>query len=167
MLTAPNNASSPLSPDDARRRFLRQGAGLALGLLAIPAQACEFATGTLTIHHPWTRAVGKDADHAVVITRFTEVLGSDTLVGVETPVAAGAVLVTPEGTGPVQLEIPQGQSIELSEAGTHIRLIGLKQPLLLGRSFPMTMEFARSGRIQTQLNVDYGGISLPRRRPAA
>jgi len=153
--------------DDTRRRFLRDVSALALGALTGPAFACEFATGTLTIHHPWTRAVGKDADHAVVITRFDEVLGSDMLVGVETPVASQAVLVTPEGTGPLRLEIPQGKTIELSETGTHIRLLGLTQPLLLGRSFPMTMVFSKSGPIQTQLNVDYGGISLPRRKPAA
>ncbi len=51
--------------------------------------------------------------------------------------------------------IHEGQTTVLSEAGMHLRLVGLKFPLLVGREYPMTLVFAKAGPIKARLSVDY------------
>ena len=55
----------------------------------------------------------------------------------------------------IDLEIPQGSEIALSEGGTYVRLTGLRQALGVGRSFPLTLVFAVGGELPAQLNIDY------------
>jgi len=140
-----------------RRRGLVQ-AGLALGsaLLWRPGQACEYFGTTLRVTHPWTRATADMADEAVLCMRFDEVSRSDRLIGVQTPVATGAVMGGVPAGGAVDLAIPAGRETVLSEAGTHIRLVGLKFPLEVARTYPLQLVFEHGGVIEATLNVDYG-----------
>jgi len=157
--------SKPASAPDtaARRQFLRAASALPLLGLSARASACEYITPTLRITHPWTRATGQDSTHAVLITQFDEVVEDDRLIGIETPVAKGAVLVTPEGVGPLDLLIPQGGNVALDEQGVHIRLLELAHPLQVGRSYPLTMIFERGGANLASLNVDYGPVNFSTR----
>lgn len=140
-----------------RRRSVVQ-AGLALGstLLWRPGQACEYFGTTLRVTHPWTRATADTADGAVLCMRFDEVSQTDRLIAVHTPVAAGAVMGGAGAGGPVDLAIPAGRETVLSEAGTHIRLVGLKFPLEVARTYPLQLVFEQGGVIDATLNVDYG-----------
>jgi len=147
----------------ARRRMLRAVGALPLLGLAKGATACEFFGATMRVYHPWTRAVSADAEHAIVIAKFDEVVENDRLIGIETTLARRAVLVTPEGTGPLSLDIPKGGIVELDEKGTHIRLLELNQALLVGRAYPMDLIFERGGVTQATLNVDYGAYTFSSR----
>ena len=94
--------------------------------------------------------------------KFDEVTVADRLIGVETPVAEGAELVG-AGTGAgVDLLIPEGQETLLSDDGTHVRLVGLKHPLFIGRSYPLQLSFEKGGMVNARLTVDYigGGMSF-------
>ncbi len=137
-----------------RRAVLHAGVALCASLVIPPVRACEYFTGTLRITHPWTRATGPDT-FAVVCMRFDEVTETDRLIGVETPVAAGAELVGERTGAGVNLLIPQGRETLLSEDGTHIRLLGLKHPLLIARSYPLKLVFEKGGIVGAILNVDY------------
>ena len=139
----------------ARRQLLR--AGLAAGtMLALPAaRACEFFAANLRITHPWTRASAPCATTAMVCMRFDEVTLSDRLIGVECPVAESAEMGGLPMGGPVSLLIPADQQITLSEAGLHIRLVGLRHELMVAREYPLTLVFERSGSVQATLSVDY------------
>ena len=139
----------------ARRQLLR--AGLAAGtMLALPAaRACEFFALNLRITHPWTRASAPGATTAMVCMRFDEVTLSDRLIGVASPVAESAEMGGLPVSGPVNLAIPADQLITLSEAGLHIRLIGLRHELMVAREYPLTLLFERSGTVQATLSVDY------------
>src|SRR5262245_53362972 len=100
-----------------RRAVLRVGLALCASLVIRPARACEYFTGTLRFTHPWTRASVPDATSAAVCMKFDEVSETDRLIGVETPVAAGAYLIREgENTG-VNLLIPAGRETLLSEDG--------------------------------------------------
>ncbi|MBC7730007.1 MAG: copper chaperone PCu(A)C [Microbacteriaceae bacterium] len=143
-----------------RRDVLRAAlaAGAALVLPAAPAGACEFFCPTLRITHPWTRASAPGATTAVVSMRFDEVTENDRLIRVETPVAAGAELVAEGADGParpVNLSIAAGQVLNFSETGIHIRLTGLRQPLEIARSYPLTLTFEKGGVVEADLSVDY------------
>ncbi len=154
-----------------RRDALRAGLALCASLALPSARACEFFTTRLRVWHPWTRASEPDASTAVVSMKFDEVSEADRLIGVETPVAEGAELVREGASGAVNLLIPKGRELLLAEDGTHIRLVGLKQPLLIARSYPLTLVFEKGGSLNATLNVDYmGGLpAFPSRllRPAA
>lgn len=138
-----------------RRDVLHAGIALCASLVAPSVKACEFFSPTLRVYHPWTRATSMDAKTAAICMKFDEVTKTDRLIGVVTPVAAGAELVA-QGRGPrVDLLIPEGRETLLTEEGTHIRLVGLEHPLLIGRSYPLKLVFEQGGVVDAQLNVDY------------
>ena len=138
-----------------RRTALR--AGLAFGAsLTIPsARACEFFTTTLRVTHPWTRASAENATSAVVCMRIDEVTQTDRLIGVETPVADGAELIDVAASRSLNLLIPQGQETILGETGLRLRLVRLKHPLLIARTYPMRLMFEKGGVLDAELNIDY------------
>lgn len=138
------------------RRFLLRGglAAVAAGALP-PARACEFFVPTLRIVHPWVRASAPDAIDAALVMVFDDVTRADRLVGVETPVASGAELSHAGEGDAFDLPIAAGRTLELSESGLHVRLTGLRRPLLVGRTHPLTLRFAEGGSIVASLSVDY------------
>jgi copper(I)-binding protein len=138
-----------------RRSAMRAGLVLALAPWASSSRACEFYAPNFTLIHPWTRASRPDATLAIVSMKFQNVTQADRLIGVQTLVAESAELAG-EGAGPqLDLPIPAGQDTELSEKGVHLRLLGLKLPLEVARSYPMTLVFANAGEVRATLNVDF------------
>jgi copper(I)-binding protein len=139
-----------------RRRLLQ--AGLALGVsFALPAaRGCEFFSNRMRILNPWTRASIDGATSAIICMKFDQVDRDDRLIGVETPVAAGAELVGPDhAVSRVDVPIPRGQLTELGETGTVLRLIGLKHPMEIGREYPLKLIFAQAGIVDADLDVFY------------
>lgn len=139
----------------SRRHLLR--AGLAVGAATVlrPAQACEFQAEMLRVIHPWTRATAADATTAVLCMKFDEVIASDRLIGASSPVASGAEMGGEERGRAVDVAVPEGSVTELHEDGVHLRLTGLRHALHAGRSYPLTLEFERSGTVLAQLSVDF------------
>lgn len=138
-----------------RRRLLAAGLAAAAALLAPRVRACEFFTPTLRVTHPWTRVTAADAPYAVICMKFDDVSSADRLIGVITPVASGAEIGSPDGVRGLDLALAPGQEMLLTETGTHVRLTGLRQPLELGRVYPMKLVFERSGVLNAQLSVDF------------
>lgn len=137
-----------------RRRFLRTGLGLGAALAVPAARACDFFTVNLRIDHVWTRATGDDRV-AVVCMTFDDVTLDDRLIGAQTPMAEGAEIGGPLARPTVDFFIPRGQTTVLAESASHLRLTGLKRPLELGRSYPLTLVFQRGGAVSADIDVDY------------
>ena len=76
------------------------------------------------------------------------------LVGVLTPVARGADIAGALARPNVDFEIPAGQETWLHEHGTWLRLTGLRNPLGIGRAYPLQLEFEHGGTVLAQLTVD-------------
>ncbi|MDP1902475.1 MAG: copper chaperone PCu(A)C [Rubrivivax sp.] len=147
-----------MNPLFQRRTVLHIGMALTASTLAPRARACEYFAPTLRVTHPWTRATAPGANHAVVCMKLDEVSQADRLIGVETLVAEGAELAGPGAgaAGPgLSLLIPAGSEIVMSEAGLHLRLLGLKHPLEVARSYPLLLRFEKGGVVDATLNVDY------------
>jgi copper(I)-binding protein len=138
-----------------RRGVLAGGIAGVLGAIMRPAVACEFDARYLRIVHPWTRAARVNDPFAVVCMKFEDVSATDRLIGVESPVATRAVLQRGDAQGPVDFLLTAGQSSALIEDGVHVRLLGLRQPLELGRVYPLTLRFEHSGVVQSELTVDF------------
>ena len=100
----------------------------------------------------------------VVYLTITNAGPSDTLTAVSTPVADTAQLHrTIDDNGVMKmravqsLPIGQGKSLTLAPGGYHIMLMGLKQALKQGDSFPVTLTLAKSGQITTTAMVEAAG----------
>lgn len=75
----------------------------------------------------------------------------DRLVGVASPAAAEARLVSPEAPdGP---PLPAGAVASLAEDGAHVWLGGVAGPLTDGRLIPVTLAFEHAGRVTAQARV--------------
>jgi copper(I)-binding protein len=147
--------SSPTLPPFGRRRLLRAGCALGAALVLPPARACEFFSTHLRILHPWSRATAEGDAFAVLCMRFAEVRLPDRLIRVETPVAAGAEMGGADTGRAIDFAIPAGRESELSETGTFIRLVGLKQPLELGRNYPLKLVFEHGGVVDADIDIDF------------
>ena len=156
-----------MEPRLIRRNVLRGSLALGVALLAPAARACEFFSPTMRILHPWTRASEPGASTAVVCMRFDEVSRDDRLIQVRTPVAAAAELggVALDGSGSrnnagtgLDFPIPAGRESTLSEGGRFVRLLGLRHPLEVGRSYPLTLIFEQGGVVDATLTVDFASF---------
>ncbi len=152
----PHAATVPPTPKrPPRRRFLCAAFASGLGMAAPGLQACEFQTGWLRVTHPWTRATADGADSAVLCMRIDEVAQDDRLIHAQSPVAAGAEMVTASGPQRIDLPLLAGSTLEMHEDGLHLRLTGLRHGLQAGREYPLTLEFERSGLLLARLSVDF------------
>lgn len=137
-----------------RRAVLRTSLGCAFALALPQARACDFYSTRLHVYRPWARASGPGADFALLFMQFDEVIRSDRLIGIETPIATGAQMVRAGVASTLDLLIPAGRTTVLHETGTHLRLTGLTQPLLLGREYPLKLIFD-SGVVSADIDVDF------------
>jgi copper(I)-binding protein len=148
-------------PPLGRRTLLRTGCALGAALVLPPARACEFFSTHLRVYRPRSRATVEGDAFAVLCMRFDEVRLADRLIRVETPVASGAEMSGPASGRRIDVVIPAGTETELTEAGTFIRLTGLKHPLEVGRSYPLRLEFRHGGVVDADIDVDYERLPDP------
>jgi copper(I)-binding protein len=134
-------------------------------LLALLPIAAFAQTNGITIENAWSRPAL--AGRAGVVYLTVKDSGQpDSLTGASSPVAARAELhesFTENGVskmrpaGPVQIE--PGKSVRLTPGGMHIMLMGLKEPLKAGETFPVTLTFAKAGEVTTNAKVEKPGAA--------
>jgi periplasmic copper chaperone A len=132
----------------------------ALGLALIASAQAQSNSG-IEISHPWARATaGSAANGAVYLKIINHGAGDDTLTAAATPAAAKAELhATINDNGVMkmrplaELPVKAGGSAEFKPGGMHIMLLGLKQPLKAGDSFPLTLTFKQAGAVETTVTV--------------
>jgi copper(I)-binding protein len=140
-----------------RRKILLAGAGFGTALMLPQARACEFFSTTLRVTHPWTRASKPGQTTAVVSMKIDEVLATDRLIAVETTVASGAVMVGGDGSGTSKLDFVfnPGTETEIGETGPQLKLVGLKFPLEIARTYDLRLIFEKGGVMNADLSIDY------------
>lgn len=129
--------------------------------------AASAQTGALEVKGAWARATpGKSQTGAAYLT--IESATPDRLTGMSTPVAGKAELheMTLQGSvmkmrSMAALDLPAGHAVVLKPGAIHIMLVGLKQPLRVGESFPLTLEFEAAGRREVNVKVEKAGAMGP------
>lgn len=116
------------------------------------------------VEQPWARA--SLTANGVVYLSITNPSGAvERLVGVETPVAAHAMLMTNAGGHRTvdAWEIPAGGRLEAGPAGEglHIMLMDLRAPLKKGEVFPLTLRFADGDARTVDVRVHGPGAMKP------
>ena len=126
------------------------------------------ANDGIVVHEAWARAsIGTSGTGAAYITLMGGAQ-ADSLVAVSTPVAATAeVHETINDNGVMKMRsagsiaIPPGQMVTFAPGGTHIMLMGLKQKLVAGQSFPLTLTFAHAPPVTVDVKVRGLGHDAP------
>ncbi len=127
-------------------------------LLAVPVVALAARNG-IDIEDAWSR-VAMQGGTGVVYLTITDTGAPDRLLSITAPVATKAELhqsFTEQGVSKMravtELAVAPGKPTTLAPGGYHIMLMGLKQPLKVGDSFPVTLRFEHSGPITTTVTV--------------
>ena len=135
-------------------------------LLMMPVAAAA-DTSSIKVDHAWSRAAMAGHTGVVYLT-ISDTGVPDTLTGAATPVAARADLhetINDHGVMKMRsvaaLTVAPGKPVTLAPGGYHIMLMDLKQPLKEGDSFPVTLNFARSGQVTTTVTVEKAGATMP------
>lgn len=135
-------------------------------LLAATATA---QSNAVEVTQAWARATpGKAETGAAYLT--LEAPAGDRLTSLSTPVAKAAELHTMTIEGGLMkmrplsgVDLPAGQAVTLKPGGTHIMLMGLKEALRAGQSFPLTLHFEKAGDREVNVAVEAVGASGPNR----
>lgn len=141
------------------RRFVAAAWLLMAGLSSARAE--------VAIEKPWARAsVGPNA--AIYLTLSSRDGDSDRLVAATSPAAARTELHTTERVGDAMrmravdgIDVPAGQTAALQPGGLHIMLMGLSAPLREGDRVPLSLTFAKGGRVSLEVPVVPAGAMSP------
>ncbi|MBI2255729.1 MAG: copper chaperone PCu(A)C [Proteobacteria bacterium] len=125
------------------------------------ATAHEQKLGALVLHHAWSRATPAGAKTGAAYVKIENTGDTaDQLLSVSADIAAMTEVhqMTMENDmmkmGPAGVvDIPPHGVVELKPHGLHIMLMGLKKPLTEGDTFPVTLTFAKAGKVDLQIVV--------------
>lgn len=121
--------------------------------------------GTMRVEQPFARATPAKMGGAFM-TLVNTAAGSDKLLKAASPVAESVELHTHIKEGDVMrmravpgIEIAGNGRTALEPGSYHVMLIGLKQPLKEGSSFPLTLTFEQAGSVTLEVPVVKAGGS--------
>lgn len=128
-----------------------------MGCLAGPASAAE---GDVSVRDAWARATPPGMSVAAAYMTIVGGAHADRLIGATTERAGMTqihVVTEAEGMArmrPVEgVDVPSHKSVVLAPQGLHLMLMNLSRPLVAGEHFPLTLTFARAGKLDVDIEV--------------
>lgn len=115
----------------------------------------------IVITEAWSRATTPGAATAVVYLKIANRSKlTITLNGIETPAAARAHIhktVSSDGVAKMipidNLPLAPGEQVEFGPGGLHVMLMGLSQPLVEGKTFPIEVKFLQNPELSVKVLV--------------
>ena len=136
---------------------------LAATTLLIVAASFAFAQGaSIQVEQPWARATPAGASTgAVYLTITNKSHDADRLLGASSDVAEKLQIhemKVVNGTMEMRevsggLPVPPSGSVELKPGGYHVMLMGLKKPLKVGETIPLTLDFEKAGKVSITVPI--------------
>jgi copper(I)-binding protein len=121
----------------------------------------DVCAGEICVGQAWARATPPGAQNAAVyFSIVNKGSAADLLIGASTSAATGTMvhrsvmsgnIVRMEMTGPVELS--PGANLKFAPIGYHVMLAGLKQRLTDGMTIPLTLDFAKAGKLKLPVPV--------------
>ena len=123
------------------------------------------AQNTIAVERPWARATPAGARNGVVyVTLINNGSAGDSLLSAATPVADQVQFHSATEENGVSrmremrtVDVAPGAKVAFSPGGLHIMVVGLKQPLKEGQTFPLTLTFEKAGKIDVTVPVEKVG----------
>jgi hypothetical protein len=127
---------------------------------AAAAQPAPAAQTTLVAQNAWVRATPGADIAAAYLTLRNVGTTAVTVTGVESPIAAHAMIHETKVEGGQskmrpheQLLVAPGATVKLEPGGLHVMLHDLKQPLTVGQTVPLVIRLAGGGSVQVSAAV--------------
>ncbi len=121
------------------------------------------APPAVSIHGAWARATVPGQMGSAAYFTIRNSGGEDKLLSVTSPVADSSLHSTSTDNGIMRmrphdaLEIPAKGAVDLKPGGTHVMLMGLKQPLQPGATLELDLKFEKSGERKVSAEVRPAG----------
>ena len=142
-------------------------------LLTLSAGAAAQSTakiGQIEVSTPWARASAGRAGAGAAYFEIRNHGGkSDRLVSAKTDVSRKAEFHTHLMKDDIMrmvridgVDVPAGRHATLKPGGHHVMLMGLKNPLVKGHSFPLSLTFERAGTVTVEVVVMGPGSRGPK-----
>jgi len=184
-MSAPVALAAPVSdaasraaarPADAEFRIDATDFAAAAPLVSLPSSLRSGVIRTeadaVMVEQAWARASAGNATTGAAYVTLKAGAQPDRLVGVGTQAAATAEVhesFTENGVMKMRpvpaLPVPPGQTVTLAPGGYHIMMTGLKQPLVAGQSFPLTLRFEHAQPVTIDVQVRAIGREAPNGGP--
>ena len=137
---------------------------LATGILSMGLAGSALA-GDISVSNAWSRAsMGMARAGVAFLTLKNSGKVDDKLVSASADISKKVELHTHLMDNGIMrmrqvksIDVPAGATTQLKPGGLHIMFIGLKAPLKKGGSFPLTLNFEKSGSVKTTVTVHGGG----------
>ena len=137
-------------------------------LIASVLSAASFAqdakVGAITVGHPWARATPGAVKNSAAFMVFDNKGAADKLIGVSGDIAKDIQIhsmITEAGVMKMReiksLDIPANGKTELKSSGFHVMLIGLKDGLKEGATFPLKLQFEKAGEVTVLVKAEKPG----------
>jgi len=135
-------------------------AAVMLACVGLPALAEDAQIGAITIKGAWSRATAPGAVAGVAFFTIANTGADDVAKAVElhSHVMEGDIMRMRQVP---TISIPAGQTVALQPGGLHVMLLGLKQPLKQGTSYPLTLTFQRAGSVTVTVPIQDLGAMPP------
>jgi copper(I)-binding protein len=116
------------------------------------AAAHEYYGKSFTLIHPWAEPSAPAATSAEVFMHFDAVERPDRLLRAESELAQRVEVRGGDGK-PAAKGIEIGPETVLAPGGARLVMVGLKQPLETGRSYPLALTFEKSGTMRVMVSI--------------
>jgi copper(I)-binding protein len=133
---------------------------------AAAAQSSPPSPADIMVDDAWARATSPSQKVGGIFVSIMEMGAPDKLVSVSSPIADSLELhetINDNGIMKMRpvaaLPLASGETVELKPGGYHIMAMGLKQQLVPGASFPVTLHFEKAGDVTVTATVKAAGAS--------
>lgn len=132
-------------------------------LLAGGAQAHDFELHDIHIGHPFARStLAVQTTGGAYFSLDNRGKTDDSLIKVESGIAQSVEIHSMEMQGDIMkmrevtaIPLKAGASVALNPSGGyHIMLVGLTHALKVGEQFPMTLTFAKAGKVEVMVHIE-------------
>ena len=119
----------------------------------------------IAVEAAWARASLPGQTSSAAYFSITNKGGEDELLSVSSPAGDASLHSTSMESGVMRmrplpgLAIPAGATVTLAPGGTHVMLMGLKQPLVAGSSIRLDLRFRKSGERHVEAAVRPAGAT--------
>src|SRR5215470_1244209 len=125
----------------------------------------QTSTNTITVEQAWARATPRGAlTGAAYMTLINKGAFADRLLNATTPVADQIQFhKQTEDNGVSRMrevhnvELSPGGKIIFKPGDMHIMIVGIKQPLKEGQTFPLTLQFEKAGHVDVNVPIEKVG----------
>lgn len=137
-----------------------------IAALSASASAQPYTLGDLSVERPWSREMPPVAPNGAAYLRIENAGNAAAhIVSASSPIAERVEVHAHEMDGGVMkmrhihsVEVPVQGGVSFEPGGLHLMLIGLKEPLVAGESFPLTLGFQEAGETAVMVEITTGGM---------